>query len=192
MLARTPKYGNDDDKVDALAVEITDFLRRLCQPFRTYWGDAVVPGFFTWIVHEGMGRETRASADGRTAGFPMADGSGPAQGRERLGPTAMVRSVTKWDHSPMIGGIAVNMRFQPGREPDDIVAPMQQVLETFMTLGGFEAQVNVVNNATLLDAQAHPENHRDLTVRVAGYSDYFVSLSRELQDAIISRSELTF
>ena len=188
QLARLPKYGNDDDRVDALAREITAFLQVECAQHHSYWGDAVVPGFFCWIMHERLGSVTAASADGRAAGFPFADGSGPAQGRERLGPTAAIHSVTKWDHAPMIGGIAVNLRFQPAQDPDALSGPLQQVLETFLSLGGFEAQVNVVDADTLCDAQLHPERHRDLVVRVAGYSDYFTSLSPEMQAEVMARS----
>jgi formate C-acetyltransferase len=190
QLARVPKYGTDNDAVDALAVTITEFLRMESARYRTYWGDAVVPGFFCWIMHERLGRETCASADGRCAGFPFADGSGPAQGRERLGPTAAIRSVTKWNHAPMIGGIAVNMRFAPGNTPEALAAPLQGVLESFLRLGGFETQINVVDATTLRDAQAHPERHRDLVVRVAGYSDYFVGLSSEMQAEVIMRAEM--
>jgi len=190
QLARTPKYGNDDDRVDTLASEITAFLHAECARHHSYWGDAVVPGFFCWIMHERLGSVTGASADGRVAGFPFADGSGPAQGRERLGPTAAIRSVTKWDHTPMIGGIAVNLRFQPADNPRTLAASMQPLLETFLTLGGFEAQVNVVDAATLRAAQRHPEHYRDLVVRVAGYSDYFVSLSPEMQAEVMLRSEM--
>jgi formate C-acetyltransferase len=102
----------------------------------------------------------------------------------------MVRSVTKWDHSPMIGGIAVNMRFQPGRDRRRLARAMRDVLTTFLTLGGFEAQVNVLDAATLADAHAHPERHADLVVRVAGYSDYFVMLSPEMQAEVMARTEL--
>jgi formate C-acetyltransferase len=165
-------------------------LRKECQQYRTYWGGAFVPGFFCWIMHEQLGRPTRASADGRVEGFPFADGSGPAQGREKLGPTAAVLSSTKWNHEPMIGGIAVNMRFHPGKDPDDLVEPMRSICETFLKLGGFETQINVVSTETLRDAQAHPELHRDLVVRVAGYSDYFVGLSPEMQAEVIMRSEM--
>ncbi len=186
QLARVPKYGTDDDTVDALAVTLTDFLRVECARYRSYWGDAVVPGFFCWIMHEMLGRGTCASADGRPAGFPFADGSGPAQGRETLGPTAAIRSVTKWDHAPMLGGIAVNMRFTPGTAP----AALHGMLESFLRLGGFEAQVNVVAPATLRDAQLHPAHHRDLVVRVAGYSDYFVGLSPEMQAEVMLRAEM--
>jgi len=189
LLARAPKYGNDDDRVDGLVQWITGMLREECAQHRSYWGDPVVPGLFCWIVHEHYGRLTCASADGRTAGFPFADGSGPAQGRERLGPTAAVRSATKWDHSPMIGGVAVNLRFHPD-DPERLAVPMQQTLETFLRLGGFEAQVNVVSAETLRDAQAHPERHRGLVVRVAGYSDYFVGLAPNMQAEVIARTEL--
>ena len=88
----------------------------------------------------------------------------------------------------MIGGIAVNLRFQPAQDPDALSGPLQQVLETFLSLGGFEAQVNVVDADTLCDAQLHPERHRDLVVRVAGYSDYFTSLSPEMQAEVMARS----
>jgi len=189
LLARAPKYGNDDDRVDALVGWITGMLSEECARHRSYWGDPVVPGLFCWIVHVDFGRVTCASADGRPAGFPFADGSGPAQGRERLGPTAAVRSVTKWDHSPMLGGIAVNLRFHPDA-PERLAVPLQQVVETFLQLGGFEAQVNVVSADILRDAQQHPERHRDLVVRVAGYSDYFVGLPAQMQAEVIARTEL--
>jgi formate C-acetyltransferase len=126
-LERAPKYGNDDPGADETAKEITLFLRQECEKYRSYWGQAIVPGLFCWVMHEEFGRTTCASADGRRAGFPLADGSGPAQGREMLGPTAAALSSTKWDHSPMIGGIAVNMRFQPTPDPDAIVKPLQHV-----------------------------------------------------------------
>jgi len=190
MVRRAPKYGNDDDRADALASEITEFLREECERHRTYWGGPVVPGLFCWIMHEHFGRNTGATFDGRRRGFPLADGSGPAQGRERHGPTAMVRSVTKWDHSPMIGGIAVNMRFQPGRDRRRLAGAIRNVLTPFLKLGGFEAQVNVVDAATLADAQERPELHGDLVVRVAGYSDYFVKLSPEMQAEVMARTEL--
>lgn len=191
QLARVPKYGNDDDGVDGLAVEVTGWLREICDRHRTYWDGPVVPGLFCWIMHETLGRSTGASADGRSAGFPLADGSGPAQGRERQGPTAAIRSVTKWAHAPLLGGIAVNLRFQSQATPEALVMPMAQVLETFLRLGGFEAQVNVVDAGVLIDARDHPDQHRDLVVRVAGYSDYYISLPPGMQEEILMRTEMT-
>lgn len=190
-IRRAPKYGNDQPEVDSLASRLTAFLRDECDKHRSYWGGAVVPGFFCWIMHEYLGRQTGASPDGRAPGFPLADGSGPAQGRERSGPTAMVRSVTSWDHSPMLGGIAVNMRFHDSGDRPALVSAMHQVLRTFLELGGFEAQVNVVSPETLRAAQREPDQYRDLVVRIAGYSDYFVGLSDQMQAEIISRSELS-
>lgn len=190
MAAGLPKYGNDDVGVDALAGEVTRFLLAECDRHRSYWGDAVVPGLFCWVMHGELGRRTAASADGRRAGAPLADGSGPAQGRELRGPTAMVRSVTSWDHVPMIGGIAVNMKLPAVPDPDDLVQPLAGLLESFLRLGGFEAQVNVVSVETLRDAREHPQRHRDLVVRIAGYSDYFVGLPADIQDELIRRTGL--
>lgn len=189
LLNRAPKYGNDDDEVDHLAKIVTRWIAEECSRHRTYLGGTFHPGLFCWVKHEALGRTTAASADGRRSGFPLADGSGAAQGRERLGPTAAVKSITKWDHSPFLGGIAVNLKFSPGRDKETFIGAMQNLLETFMRLGGFEVQVNVVDRDTLIDAKAHPEEYRDLVVRVAGYSDYFVGLTEKVQDEIIMRTE---
>jgi formate C-acetyltransferase len=140
-------------------------------------------------MHERLGRQTAASPDGRRAGFPLGDGSGPAQGRERLGPTAAVLSTTCWDHSPHLGGIALNLKFSRPRDAGPFLQSLINVVETYLSRGGFEVQVNVVDKETLLAAQAHPELYRDLVVRIGGYSDYFVGLSPEMQAEIIQRTE---
>jgi len=149
-----------------------------------------VPGFFCWIVHERFGRETSATPDGRKAGFPLADGAGAAQGRERYGPTASVLSTTKWNHQPALGGLVHNVRFASHtlKTTEDLHA-LRNLIETYMRRGGFEIQVNVVSAEVLEDAQQHPENHADLLVRVAGYSDYFVHLNANMQAEIIARTE---
>ncbi|HUT17795.1 MAG TPA: pyruvate formate lyase family protein [Anaerolineae bacterium] len=189
LLHRAPKYGNDDARVDALAVQTTDWIRREVGHYRTYLGGAFHSGFFCWIQHERLGRITAASADGRRAGFPLGDGSGPAQGRERLGPTAAVLSATKWQHAPHLGGIAVNLKFSRPRDAAQFGTRLIEIVETYLERGGFEVQVNVVDKATLLSAQEHPEQYRDLIVRIGGYSDYFVGLSTEMQQEIIMRTE---
>ena len=189
LLNQLPKYGNDQDTVDELAVRITTAIVRECGRYHTYLGGAYHPGFFCWIMHERLGAVTAASADGRLAGKALGDGSGPAQGRERRGPTAAILSATKWDHTPMLGGIAVNLKFtKAGRKPS-FVAGLHALVEAFMRRGGFEVQVNVVDKATLLAAQAHPEQYRDLVVRIGGYSDYFVGLSPRMQEELIQRTE---
>ena len=139
-------------------------------------------------MHEWFGQETGASPDGRLAGFPLGDGSGPAQGREKNGPTASILSCTKWDHTKFIGGIAVNLKFTTNlfREKED---KLTSLIKTFLTRGGFELQINVINNETLLEAQKHPENFSDLVVRIGGYSDYFVRLTPAMQAEVIQRTE---
>jgi pyruvate-formate lyase len=189
LLHRAPKYGNDNAQVDTLAVEITDWIRREVRRYQTYLGGAYHSGFFCWIQHERLGRLTAASADGRRAGFPLGDGSGPAQGRERLGPTAAVLSATKWAHAPHLGGIAVNLKFSRPRDAAHFQERLLEIVETYLQRGGFEVQVNVVDRATLLAAQKAPEQYRDLVVRIGGYSDYFVGLSTEMQQEIILRTE---
>jgi formate C-acetyltransferase len=192
LLHRAPKYGNDEEEVDALATLITGWIRDEVRRYTTYLGGQFHSGFFCWVMHEHLGRVTGASADGRRAGFPLGDGSGPAQGRERLGPTAAVLSATKWDHAPHLGGIAVNLKFSRPRDVEGFEQRLLEVVKTYLRRGGFEVQVNVVDKETLLSAQEHPERHRDLVVRIGGYSDYFVGLSREMQQEIIMRTEHEF
>jgi formate C-acetyltransferase len=189
LLHDAPKYGNDDDAVDGLAIWMTETIVKACRQYRTFLGGAFHPGFFCWIMHERLGRETAASPDGRLAEMALGDGSGPAQGRERHGPTAAVLSATKWDHTPMLGGIAVNFKFTHSAQKETFVQGLRALIETFMARGGFETQINVVDKATLLAAQAHPEQYRDLTVRIGGYSDYFVGLTPRMQEEIILRTE---
>ncbi|NLG26627.1 MAG: hypothetical protein GX557_01865, partial [Chloroflexi bacterium] len=184
-----PKYGTDDDEADALAVRLTTTIADACRKYRNPLGGGYHPGFFTYILHEMMGRDTPASPDGRAAETALSPGAGAAQGRERRGPTAAVLSATKWDHTPMLGGTAVNLKFARPSTRDEFLRGLRSLIETFMERGGFEVQVNVVNRATLLAAREHPELYRDLLVRVGGYSDQFVGLSPRMQDEIILRTE---
>jgi formate C-acetyltransferase len=120
----------------------------------------------------------------------LADGAGAAQGREKCGPTASVLSTTKWSHRPILGGLVHNVKFSKtllGSDPAR--QALRNVVETYLRRGGLEIQINVVGKDTLLDAQQHPEQYRDLLVRVAGYSDYFVHLNRNMQDEVIARTE---
>jgi len=184
-----PHYGNDDADIDALATEWAEFLIATTEAL-TVGLHRYVPGFFCWVMHERLGSETPATPDGRLAGLPLADGAGGSQGRERCGPTAAVLSSTKWSHRPVLGGLVHNIKFSDSLLRDDEgLRGARQVLETYLERGGFEIQVNVVDKETLLDAQAHPEKYQDLLVRVAGYSDYFVHLNRNMQDEVIARTE---
>ena len=186
---RLPTYGNDEDEPDILAVEWADFLSDATES-NTVGTHRYVPGFFCWVMHERFGSQTGATPDGRKAGFPLADGAGPAQGRERCGPTASVLSTTKWSHRNALGGLVHNLRLAKElMGTKEGLVGLRAIIETYMRRGGFEIQVNVTSAADLRDAQQHPERHRDLLVRVAGYSDYFVHLNRNMQSEIIARTE---
>jgi len=148
----------------------------------------LIPSVFCWVMHERFGRETSATPDGRKAGFPLGDGSGPCQGREFNGPTASILSSTKWDHSKLIGGVAVNLKFAKSSLGPDSLQTMKTLIQTYLKRGGFELQINVVDSDTLKQAQLHPERYRDLVVRIGGYSDYFVKLSPEMQEELLART----
>jgi formate C-acetyltransferase len=186
-----PKYGQDHPEVDRLVGETVQFVVDECGRFTVEPDDSpYVPGAFAWVMHEQLGRETGATPDGRKAGFPFADGCGPAQGRERNGPTAAVLSTTSWEHSPMIGGLAYNLKFNSSLlNSAEGFGRLHDLVLTYLRRGGFETQVNVVDNETLKRAKAHPEEYRDLIVRIGGYCDYFARLSPEMQDELILRTE---
>jgi formate C-acetyltransferase len=153
-------------------------------------GSPFVPGAFAWTMHEFLGRQCGVTPDGRRAGTPFADGCGPAQGRESRGPTAAILSTTSWDHAPMIGGLAYNMKFSGGlfAGPESL-ARLRDLVLTFLRRGGFETQINVVSRETLARARTHPDEYRDLVVRIGGYTDYFTRLSPEMQDELMLRTE---
>jgi len=189
VLNTLPKYGNDDDEADALAVQWAEFLIESTES-HTVGLHHYVPGFFCWIMHERLGCETGATPDGRLAGTPLADGAGAAQGREKSGPTASALSTTKWSHRRVLGGLVHNAKFSKSifKTEADRKA-LRNVIETYLKRGGFEVQVNVVDKDTLLDARKHPDQYPDLLVRVAGYSDYFVHLTDKMQQEVIARTE---
>lgn len=186
-----PKYGQGNADVDVLFGETLHFIVETCMQFTVAPESShYVPGAFAWVMHERLGRETGATPDGRRAGFPFADGCGPAQGNECNGPTAAVLSVTSWPHSAMIGGLAYNLKFNASLFQSQAgFDGLKALLLTFLRRGGFEAQVNVVNNVILQAARANPEAYRDLVVRIGGYTDYFTRLSLEMQDELIQRTE---
>ncbi len=189
ILTKLPKYGNDDDRIDPLFSRVTRHIAAECAKYATGQKNGrLIPSVFCWVMHERFGRETGATPDGRTAGFPLGDGSGPCQGREAHGPTASILSSTKWDHTPFIGGVAVNLKFS--RETLGKNAPelLGGLIRTYMERGGFELQINVVDRETLEDAVRNPALHQDLVVRIGGYSDYFVRLSPEMQAEILLRT----
>ena len=189
LLRKIAKYGNDHDEVDNLVKSLTEHLVSEC---RKYMSDSqkplLIPSVFCWIMHEAFGAQTGATPDGRKAGFPLGDGSGPCQGRENNGPTASILSSTKWSHKELIGGVAVNMKFSKKHMQNSAREKIITLIKTYMMRGGFQLQINVIDNETLQNAKRSPEQYRDLVVRIGGYSDYFVHLSPDMQDEIILRT----
>ena len=186
---KLPKYGNDIDEADEVARRWAGYLIEMTEA-QTIGPHRYVPGFFCWIMHERMGSQTGATPDGRRAFWPLADGAGAAQGRERCGPTASVLSTTKWSHREALGGLVHNAKFSQALfKTESDRAALRRLIETYLLAGGFEMQVNVVSRDTLLAAREHPEQYRDLLVRVAGYSDYFTKLSPKMQEEVIARTE---
>jgi trans-4-hydroxy-L-proline dehydratase len=188
LLHRTPKCGNDDDRVDELAREVTSWIRDEIGRCTTYLGGRFISGFFCWVMHERLGRVTCASADGRRAGARAPLRRARAVAERKAGPTAALLSATKSDHTPHLGGIAVNLKF-PRSHDEAFARKLGDLMSTYLERGGFEVQVNVVDRATLVAARQHPESFRDLVVRIGGYSDYFVGPSPEMQEETIMRSE---
>ena len=189
IIHKLPHYGTDEESTNALSVRLSDSILAGCKGLITYRGSKLVPGAFSYYEHVRHGRRTGATPDGRAAGYPLASGSSPVQGRETKGPTAAVRSVLSWDHRNFLGGIAVNLKFSPQYMQGESEDKMLEFVRSFMRMGGFQLQLNAVDRKTLLDAREHPENHRDLLVRVGGFSAYFTKLSPEMQQEIIDRNE---
>lgn len=189
ILNRIPKYGNDIDDIDRYFNDISEHIIKECEKYSGDFSNSnLIPSVFCWIMHEHFGRQTIATPDGRKAKFPLGDGSGPCQGREMNGPTASVLSSTKWDHQKFIGGVAVNLKFSKSSLGDESLKTMKSIVKTYLKRGGFEIQINVVDNETLRKARLNPEEFRDLVVRIGGYSDYFVKLSPEMQEEVILRT----
>jgi formate C-acetyltransferase len=140
-------------------------------------------------VHVYFGSVTGAAPDGRKAWLPLSEGISPVQGADRKGPTAVIRSAAKMDHLKT-GGALLNMKFTPALLADQAgLEKLAHMVRAYFKMDGHHVQFNVVRAEDLRQAQEHPENHRDLIVRVAGYSDYFCDLSVELQEEIITRTE---
>ena len=192
LLNDIPKYGNDIDDIDRYFGMLTDHIAAECRKYMgAYSNGNYIPSVFCWVMHERFGRATGATPDGRVSGFPLGDGSGPCQGREHKGPTASILSSTKWDHSPLIGGVAVNMKFSRSNLGEHSLDVMTGLVKTYIERGGFEMQINVTDRAILEEARKDPEQYADLVVRIGGYSDYFTRLSPEMQSEVILRTEHT-
>jgi len=189
FLNKTPKYGNDDDYADRIMTSIFEAYYDSVNGRPNTKGGFYRINMLPTTVHVYFGRMVGATADGRKAGEPLSEGVSPVQGADRKGPTAVIKSVAKMDHL-RTGGTLLNQKFTPHLLADEEgIGKLAHLIRAYFKLDGHHIQLNVVSAETLKEAQSHPEKYRDLIVRVAGYSDYFVDLSPELQDEIIHRTE---
>jgi formate C-acetyltransferase len=189
LLNKTPKYGNDDPRADSIAEAAFEMYFNAIDGRPNTRGGHYRVNLLPTTVHIFFGRVTGATADGRRAGSPLSEGISPSQGADKHGPTAVVKSASRIDHA-RTGGTLLNQKFMPQLLAGDTgLRKLGHLVRAYFRLGGHHVQFNVVDAATLRHAQEHPEEHRDLIVRVAGYSDYFVDIGRELQDEIIARTE---
>jgi pyruvate-formate lyase len=191
ILQAAPKFGNDDDYVDSLVNQVLSHAADVAGKYRSYEGAkyTVAPAGATGNIY--LGSLVGAMPDGRKAGGSLSEGGiSPHQGRNVSGPVATMRSVSKLDHVRTSNGAVLNMKISPDAVKDESkMKRFADMVRTYLETGGYLVQFNIVDTGMLRDAQKHPENYRDLLVRVATYSAYFVEISPELQEDIIARME---
>ncbi|MEG0276378.1 MAG: formate C-acetyltransferase/glycerol dehydratase family glycyl radical enzyme [Coprobacillus sp.] len=190
LLHKVPKYGNDIEWVDSLGAKWAEYFRSRMKDYTNYRGGLYHTGMYTVSAHVPMGENVGASADGRKALEPLADGGmSPVYGRDLAGPTAVLKSVSRLNNSLTTNGGLLNMKFLPDFfKNDHQIDKFEAFLRAFVDLEIPHIQFNVVRKEDLLDAKLHPENYPSLTVRVAGYTAYFTELAGKLQDEIIERT----
>ena len=199
LIHDAPKYGNDNDEADQLVVEAYDsYLDEIKKYPNTRYNRGPIGGIryggtSSISANVGQGMGTMATPDGRKAHEPLAEGCSPAHNADQNGPTAVFKSVSKLPTEKITGGVLLNQKMTPQMlEKEENRQKLEMLISAFFNrLHGYHVQYNIVSRETLLDAQAHPENHRDLIVRVAGYSAFFNVLSKATQDDIIERTEQT-
>jgi formate C-acetyltransferase len=190
LLYQGPKFGNDDEYVDLLTAEIMDHFAKETWKYKSTRGNKLDSGIIPVTTHVAQGTGVGALPSGRKAWAPLADGCSPMQGTDRNGPTAAVLSETKINHEYLSDGTLTNMWFNKSALDDEEGRDkLGDLISTYCDLGGFHIQFNCIDKDMLKEAQLHPEEYPSLMVRVAGYSAYFVDLSRDIQNDIISRTE---
>lgn len=197
LIREAPKYGNDDDYVDQLIVEAYDsYIEEIEKYPNTRYNRGPIGGIryagtSSISANVGQGMSTMATPDGRNAFEPLAEGCSPAHNSDKNGPTAVFKSVSKLRTNKITGGVLLNQKMTPQMlSTEENRQKLELLIKTFFNrLHGYHVQYNIVSKETLIDAQKHPEKHKDLIVRVAGYSAFFNVLSKKAQDDIIGRTE---
>ncbi len=190
IINRTPFFGNDHDYADSVAVKVyNDLVKCIDGKPNIKPGGKYHLNMLSTTCHVYFGKVMGATPNGRLAGKSISDGTSPSHGADTHGPSAVIKSMTKFDHVKS-GGTLLNQRFLPGLlKTEDDIRKLGQLIRSYFTLGGHHIQFNIVDTATLLAAQASPTDYKDLMVRMAGYSDYFNDMNADLQQEVIERSE---
>ncbi len=190
ILAEVPHYGNNDPYADEELKWCNEMYAEACRECCSVRSKVYKAGLYGASDHVAQGKLTWGTPDGRSFPAPIADAASPAQSRDKNGPLQVFNSACCYDHKPFLGGIALNLRMHPSvLSRDDGAVKLRDATKAYFDNGGMEVQYNVVDTQTLRQAQASPEEYRDLVVRIAGYSAYFVELGTDLQNDIIARNE---
>jgi trans-4-hydroxy-L-proline dehydratase len=189
IINRTPFFGNDDDYADSIAVNVYNDLLEAIDGKPNIKGGKFHLNMLSTTCHIYFGKVLGATPNGRFSGKSISDGTSPSHGCDTHGPSAVIRSLTKIDQVKS-GGTLLNQRFLPSLlKRDADLVKLGNLIRSYFTMGGHHIQFNIVDSATLFAAQAHPEEYKDLLVRMAGYSDYFNDMNEDLQQEIIERTE---
>jgi len=189
LLHQVAKYGNDDDDADEMAARVMHHFCDCLKSYKNFRGGAFWPGIFSVGFHISMGAFTGATPDGRCAGDTLGNGITPSNGLAVCGPTAVMNSISKLPLREVYNGLNLNMRL-PGKRV--AAKTLMNLIEGYFKKGGVQVQFNMVDTQTLRDAQKHPDQYRDLVVRISGYSGIFINLSDIAQEEIIARMEYEF
>ena len=189
---RTPKYGNDDDYADDIMKDVFNFYQKTVTGRPNMKGGTYRINMLPTTCHVYFGEVMNASPNGRLAQKPVSEGISPEKGADTHGPTAVIKSCSKMDHL-RTGGTLLNQKFTPSVvKGEEGLDNMANLVRSYFNMDGHHIQFNVIDRETLIQAQKHPDEYKDLIVRVAGYSDHFRNLSKALQDEIIERTEQSF
>ncbi len=189
LLLDAPKYGNNDDFADKYAVWFLDYLSSLFDRYRTRDGGYIYVAMAANVQNIYAGKHIAATPDGRLQGEPLSDAASPTYGRDVKGATSTLLSVTKPDYTKAACGTVINQKFSPSMFKGDKRLKLLSLIKTYFKKGGQEIQINATSRETLLDAMDNPQKYGNLVVRVSGYSDYYVRLSKEVQLDILNRTQ---
>ncbi len=189
LLNRFPRYGNDHPAVDRMVQTVADIYSEAVTSHTNSRGGRYICGFYSMTCHHGLGRMTGALPNGRPAGFRLSNGLSPADGADRLGPTALLNSACRIDTVNWANCCALNIKFEkPLLQGEKGLHTLTSLIGAYFAQGGMQLQINVLDTAELRQARENPAAYPGLLVRVSGYCAYFNDLSPEVQDEIIART----